>query len=115
MQQKIPAPLSGSVSTEYVEPDIGAAAFLMVRGHQLLGLKPAGKGHFGFRFASQGGQAQKDSLAYHAQALCSAHAFAQRLALLKMMESEQVSTFPVRDTSAVTGQVHPFTDLLKKS
>ncbi len=48
---------------EYMEADLGTAAFLVVRGHKLLGLKPDGRRYL-FCFADSDGKAAEDGMEY---------------------------------------------------
>jgi hypothetical protein len=49
---------------EHLESDLGTAAFLVVRGFPLLGLKRIGGSRFGFRFADPRGEASGTAMAY---------------------------------------------------
>lgn len=52
---------------EYVEPDLGTAAFLLVRGLRLLGLADIGqseRSHYAFRFADPNNTASQLTLDY---------------------------------------------------
>ena len=51
------------MENEHLEPDLGTAAFLQVRGFRLLGLAPLGHGRFAFIFADPDGKADEASLA----------------------------------------------------
>ncbi len=49
---------------EHRESDLGAAAFLVVRGFRLLGLVANGGGRFSFRFADPDGAAAEAAMGY---------------------------------------------------
>jgi hypothetical protein len=59
-----PRPLDRASDDEHLEPDLGTAAFLVVRGFALLGLKRIGGSRFGFRFADDTGKAKAAAMAY---------------------------------------------------
>ena len=50
--------------SEHIESDLGTAAFLLVRGVELLGLKTISPRRYGFRFADKDGIAGRTALAY---------------------------------------------------
>ncbi len=47
---------------EYLEADLGTAAYLVTKGHRLLGLVESGPGRFAFRFESAACEAALDYL-----------------------------------------------------
>jgi hypothetical protein len=49
---------------EHFEDDLGIAAFLVVRGFKLLGLKPGNRGHYSFRFDDSAGTAKETAMSY---------------------------------------------------
>lgn len=49
---------------DYLEADLGTAAFLIVRGFRLLGLVPDGGRRYAFRFEDPQGDAAEGALAY---------------------------------------------------
>ena len=57
------APDELTTPDEHVESDLGIAAFLMAKGHQLLGLVQIGD-RYAFRFADEDGDASRAALAY---------------------------------------------------
>jgi hypothetical protein len=59
-----PRQLDRASGDEHLEPDLGTAAFLVVRGFPLLGLKRIGGSRFGFRFADHTGKGKAAAMAY---------------------------------------------------
>ena len=51
-------------SIEHLEDDLGIAAFLVVKGFKLLGLKPGERGHYAFRFEDKNGDAKETAMSY---------------------------------------------------
>ncbi len=49
---------------EYLQHDLGTAAFLVVKGFRFLGLVNKGGGRYAFRFADEDGRAAETSLGY---------------------------------------------------
>jgi hypothetical protein len=69
--------------SNYVESDIGAAAFLLARGFRLAGLTQLGPTRYGFSFADLDGAAPETVQAYHASATIEAKALLNSLRELK--------------------------------
>lgn len=51
-------------TVEYLESDLGTAAFLVVRGFRLLGVEPLDRGRLAFRFADESGKAKDAALEF---------------------------------------------------
>lgn len=72
---KLPDTIGLSETSEHLEQELGVAAFLVARGHKLLGLKEISPGHFTFRFAEDNGKAAQAALDF----LCGATVIAKDL------------------------------------
>jgi hypothetical protein len=68
---------------DHMESDIGAAAFLLVRGFKVTGLKQIGPHRYGFCFADSGRTAAKEVQGYFAGATAQAKALLDSLRNLK--------------------------------
>lgn len=64
-----------SASSEHLEQELGVAAFLVARGHKLLGLREESPGHFCFRFVEDEGKTSQAALDF----LCGATVVAKDL------------------------------------
>jgi hypothetical protein len=69
-------------SREFVEDDLGKAAYLHSIGYEFLGLLDLGRGRFGFTFQDDAGTAAQDAANYF-QAKASPHQVVESLRLLK--------------------------------
>jgi hypothetical protein len=69
-------------STQFVEDDLGKAAFLHARGYSFIGLHDLGRGRFGFTFEDPGGTAAQDAAIYFG-AEVRAHELVESLRFLK--------------------------------
>ena len=82
-QDSQPAALSSAMrSAEFVEDDLGKAAYLHAIGDCFLGLHNLGRGHFGFGFQDDRGTAAQVAASYF-QAQVSPHQLVESLRFLK--------------------------------
>lgn len=71
--------------SEHLEPDLGTAAFLQVRGFRLLGLHPLTAGRWAFRFADPQCNAPDSAMDYLRGEPVSARSFAEAEKSLKTL------------------------------
>ena len=71
------------VKFEFVQSDLGAAAYLLSQGRRLLGLEQIGPNRYGFRFDDSDGLAEKECAMYFGGALCCALNFGKSIRSLK--------------------------------
>ena len=76
-------------TTEHVQPDLGTAAFQLVRGCPLLGLLDTG-GRYAFRFADGDGRASRAALEYlQGGAVCARDLVAAEKTLKTMLYAQK--------------------------
>jgi hypothetical protein len=74
-KMKPPDTIPSSTNSEHLEQELGVAAFLVARGHKLLGLREVSPGHFCFRFLEDEGKTSQAALDF----LCGASVVAKDL------------------------------------
>src|SRR5947209_3682248 len=87
----LPKPKAATRSAEFVEDDLGKAAYLYAIGYCFLGLHNLGRGRFGFGFQDERGTAAQDAANYF-QARVAPHSLVESLRSLKkilMLQRQQ--------------------------